>query len=103
MIRGARWSHGVADGMARGRELASWANETLTMEFVVAHMMAVETCGPRSYVGIWKGFIILCKGEVRKVGWMWTITDVEGSRESGAFISQLVEEGINLGDHCSQA
>ena len=52
-------SHAVADGMARGRNVAFWTNVAVAMELVMAHSMAMETGSPIVYVGVQKGFIIL--------------------------------------------
>ena len=42
--------------------MAFWTNAAAAMELVMAHLMAMETGGPVSYMRVWKGFIILGYG-----------------------------------------
>ena len=59
---GARGSHAIAKGVAGSRDVAFWASVAATVEFVVAHSVAMETSGPIVYMGIQKWFIVLGQG-----------------------------------------
>ena len=52
MAGGTRRSHAITQGMARGRDVTSWADVSVTVEFVVAHTVAMETGGLILYVGV---------------------------------------------------
>ena len=49
MTGGAGRSHAITDYMARSGDVAFWADI----------MVAMETGGPVTYMGVWKGFIVL--------------------------------------------
>ena len=59
MTWGARGSHAIAKGMARGEDLAFQAGVAMAVELVMAHSVMMEACSPVAYVGIRKQFIIL--------------------------------------------
>ena len=48
--------------------MANWAGVAAAVELIMAHVMAVETGSPISYMGVKEGFIILCQDEIRGVG-----------------------------------
>ena len=99
-IGGARGSHAIANDVARSGDVAFRAGVVVAMELVMAHAVAVETGGPVANVRVRKGFIVLDQGEVGGVREAGVIRNMERSREHGAFIPQVVKEGIYLG-HCS--
>ena len=55
MTEGAGRSHEITNGVTGSRDVAFQANITAAMELVVAHLVAMETCGPVAYMGIRKG------------------------------------------------
>ena len=48
--------------MARCGNVTFWADVTVAMELVVAHLVAMETGHLVLYVRVWEGFIILGQG-----------------------------------------
>ena len=64
MTGGMGGSHAVANGVARGRNVAFWADISAAMELVMAHSVAMETGGPVVYMGVQKGFVVLGEGQV---------------------------------------
>ena len=89
-------SHAVPESVARGGNVTSWADVTVAMEFVVTHLMAMETCSPVSHMGIKERFVVLGQGEVQGVRGMRVVRDVESGRKSRALISKVIEEGVDL-------
>ena len=61
-------SHAIANSVAWSRDVANWAGVAAAVELIMAHVMAVETGSPISYMGVKEGFIILCQDEIRGVG-----------------------------------
>ena len=59
MTGGMGGPHAVANGVARGRNVAFWTDISAAMELVMAHSVAMETGGLVAYVEIQKGFVIL--------------------------------------------
>ena len=70
VTQGVGWSHAISDSVAWSRDVTNWAGVAVAVELIMAHVMAVETGSPISYMGVKEGFIILCQGEVRGVGGM---------------------------------
>ena len=96
-------SHAIADGVTGGRDVAFRADVAMAVELVMAHVVEMETGSPVAYMGVWERFIVLGQGKVWRVRGAGFIGDVEVGREHGAFISKVIEEGIDLGYSGSQA
>ena len=59
MTGGAGGSHAIAKSMAWGRDAAPRACVMVAVQFVVTHVMTMETGSPVAYVRVKEGFVIL--------------------------------------------
>ena len=50
--------------MTRSGDLALWTGITTTIEFIVAHPVAVETGRPVSYMRVWERLVVLGQGQI---------------------------------------
>ena len=80
--------------------MACWASVAVAMEFVVAHVMAMETGGPVPHMGVQEWFIILSQGKVRGIRGMGFFRDMKVFGKSRTLIPKVIEKGIDLQD-CS--
>ena len=82
--------------------MALWAGVAVAVELIMAHPVAMETGSPVAYVRLQEWFIVLGYGKIRGVQGLWVIRDVDIGRKHGALCSQVIQEGIDLGNHSSQ-
>ena len=74
----------------------------MAVELIMAHPVAMETGGPVAYVRVQEWFIILGYSEIRGVRGSWVIRDVDIGGKCGVLRSEVVQEGVNLGNSGSQ-
>ena len=90
MTWGARGSHAIAKGVARGGDEVFWAPVAMAVELVVAHLMAMETGSPISYVRVWERFIVLGQGKIGGIRGVWVIQDMEVGWEHRALCPEVI-------------
>ena len=66
------------------------AGIAMAVELIMAHLMAMETSGPISYVRVGERFIVLSQGQVQGVRGAWVIRDVEIGWEHSTFCPEVV-------------
>ena len=76
--------------MTRSGDLALWTSVATTMEFIVAHPVAVETGRPVLYVRVWERLIVLGQGQIRGVRGAWVVGDMEIGQECGALSPEVI-------------
>ena len=89
--------------MTGSGDLALRTGVATTMEFVMAHPVAVETGRPVSYMRVGERLIVLGQGQIRGVRGAWVVRDMEGGWECRAFSFKVIQKGVNLGNGCSHA
>ena len=86
--------------MAGSGDMALQAGVAAAVELIMAHPVAMETGSPVAHVRLQEWFIVLGYGKIRGVRGLWVIRDVDIGRKRGALHSQVIQEGVNLGN-CS--
>ena len=76
--------------MTGSGDLALRTSVATTMEFIVAHPVAVETGRPGLYMRVWERLIILGQGQIRGVRGAWVVGDMKIGRECGALSSEVI-------------
>ena len=61
-----------------------------TVEFIMAHPVAMKAGRPVAYVIVQERFIVLGHSQVRGVQGAWVVRDVEGGRERRALRSEVI-------------
>ena len=76
--------------MTGSGDLALRTSITMTMEFIVAHPVAVETGRPVSYLRVWKRLVILGQGQIWGVRGARVVGDMEIGWECGALRPEVL-------------
>ena len=76
--------------MTGSGDLALRTSVATTMEFIMAHSVAVETGHPVAYMRVWERLIVLGQGLIRGVQGAWVVRDVEVGRECGALSPEVI-------------
>ena len=88
--------------MSGGRDTAFRTSVAAAVELIMAHPVTMKAGSPVTNVKVRERFIVLGQGQIWGVRGTRVVGDVEGGREHRALRSEVVKEGIDLGNGGSQ-